>query len=151
MHSRYLVVSTLQGTHKRRPIVRRSWWRHQMETFSALLAICAGNSRVPGEFRAQRPVTRGFDIYYDLCLNKRLSKQSWAWWFETLSRTLLRLCNVRTRYVLSYVSAESEQTNFKLFSYCMRYHDIYDRDISRVENSWVKLDLYKLQNSTLLC
>ena len=26
------------------------WWRHQRETFSALLAICAGNSPVPGEF-----------------------------------------------------------------------------------------------------
>ena len=24
-----------------------SWWRHQMETFSALMAICAGNSPVP--------------------------------------------------------------------------------------------------------
>ena len=35
-------------------------WRHQMETFSALLAICAGNSPVPGEFPAQRPVTRIF-------------------------------------------------------------------------------------------
>ena len=35
-----------------------SWWRHQMETFSALLAICAENSPVPGEFPAQRPVTR---------------------------------------------------------------------------------------------
>ena len=34
------------------------WWRHQMETFSALLAICAGNSPVPGEFPTQRPVTR---------------------------------------------------------------------------------------------
>ena len=38
-----------------------SWWRHQMETFSAWLAICAGNSPVPGEFSAQRPVTRSFD------------------------------------------------------------------------------------------
>ena len=28
----------------------RTWWRHQMEIFSALLAICAGNSPVPGEF-----------------------------------------------------------------------------------------------------
>ena len=27
---------------------RSSWWRHQMETFSALLIICAGNSPVPG-------------------------------------------------------------------------------------------------------
>ena len=29
-----------------------------METFSALLALCAGNSSVTGEFLSQRPVTR---------------------------------------------------------------------------------------------
>ena len=40
-----------------------SWWRHQMETFSALLAICTGNSPVPDEFPTQRPVTRSFDVY----------------------------------------------------------------------------------------
>ena len=45
---------------------RISWWRHQMEAFSALLAICAGNSQVPGEFPAQRPVTRSFDAFLDL-------------------------------------------------------------------------------------
>ena len=50
-------------------------WRHQMETFSALLAICAGNSPVPSEFIAQRPVTRSFDVFFDLHPNKRLSKQ----------------------------------------------------------------------------
>ena len=66
------------------------WWRHQMETFSALLAICAGNSPVPGEFLAQRSVTRRFDVFCDLRQNKRLSKQSWGWWFETLSRPLRR-------------------------------------------------------------
>ena len=60
-----------------------AWWRHQMETFSALLAICAGNSPVPGEFPSQRPVTWSFDVYCDLRPNKRLSKQSWGWWFET--------------------------------------------------------------------
>ena len=38
------------------------WWRHEMETFSALLALCAGNSPVTGEFPAQRPVTRSFDV-----------------------------------------------------------------------------------------
>ena len=48
-------------------------WRHQMEAFSALLAICAGNSPVPGEFHSQRPVTRSFDVFYYLRLNKRLS------------------------------------------------------------------------------
>ena len=67
-----------------------SWWRHQTETFSALLAICAGNSPVPGEFSAQRPVTRSFDAFFDLYLNKWLSKQSWGWWFETPSYPLWR-------------------------------------------------------------
>ena len=42
-----------------------AWWRHQMETFSALLTV----------------------------LPKRLSKQSWGWWFETLSCSLWRQCN----------------------------------------------------------
>ena len=69
------------------------WWRHQIETVSALLAICAGNSPVPGEFPAQRPVTRSFDVFFDLRLNKRLSKQSWGWWFEMLSRPLWRHSN----------------------------------------------------------
>ena len=61
-----------------------------METFSASLAICAGNSPVPGEFPTQKPVTRSFDVFFDLRLNKRLSKQSWSWWLETLSRPLWR-------------------------------------------------------------
>ena len=56
-----------------------TWWRHEMDPFSALLAICAENSPVPGEFPTQRPVTRSFDVFFDLRLNKRLSKQSWGW------------------------------------------------------------------------
>ena len=60
---------------------------------SALLAICAGNSPASGEFLAQRPVTRSFDVFFDLRLDKRFSKQSWGWWFETLSRPLWRHCN----------------------------------------------------------
>ena len=70
-----------------------SWWRHQMETSSALLALCAGNSSVTGEFPSQRPVTRSFDVSFDLRLNKRLNKQSWGWWFETLSCSLWRHWN----------------------------------------------------------
>ena len=71
-----------------------AWWRHEMETFSAILAISAGNSPVPsGEFPAQRPVTRRFDVFFDLRLNKRLSKQSRGRWFETLPRPLWRHSN----------------------------------------------------------
>ena len=69
-----------------------SWWRHQMETFFALLAICAGNSPVTSEFPTQRPVTRSFDVFFDLRLNIWLSKQSWGWWFETPLRSW-RHCN----------------------------------------------------------
>ena len=69
------------------------WWRHQMESFSALLVLCAGNSPVTGEFPSQRPVTQSFDVFFDLRLNKRLSKQLWGWWFETPSGSLWRHCN----------------------------------------------------------
>ena len=69
------------------------WWRHQMETISALLTICAGNSPVTGVFHAQRLVTRSFDVFCDLRLNKRLSKKWWSWWFETPSHPLWRHCN----------------------------------------------------------
>ena len=65
-----------------------------METFFALLAICAGNLPVTGEFPTQRPVTRSFDVFFDLGLNERLSKQSWGWWFETPSRPIWRHSNV---------------------------------------------------------
>ena len=41
----------------------------------------------------QRPVTRSFDVFFDLRLNKRLSKRSWGWWFETLSYSLWCQCN----------------------------------------------------------
>ena len=71
-----------------RALVIPPWWRHQMDRFSALLAICAGNSLVTGEFPEQKPVTWSFDIFFDLRLNKQLSKQSWGWWFETPSRSL---------------------------------------------------------------
>ena len=73
-----------------------SWWRHQMEPFSALLALCAGNSPVIDEFTAQRPVTRSFDVFFDLRLNKWLSKQSRGWRFETRSWSLWRHSNDKT-------------------------------------------------------
>ena len=68
------------------------WWRHQMETFFALLALCAGKSPVTDELPSQRPVARSFDVFFDLRLNKRLSKQSRRRWFETPSRSLWRRC-----------------------------------------------------------
>ena len=56
----------------------------------------SGNSPVIGGFPWQRPVTRSFDVFFDQRLNKRLSKRSWGWWFETLTRPLWRHCNVKS-------------------------------------------------------
>ena len=73
-------------------------------------SICAGNSPVPGEFPTQRPVMRSFDVFCDLRLNKRLSKQSRRRWFETPSCPLCRdysgvLCRAATLYqVLRLIS-----------------------------------------------
>ena len=54
-----------------------------MKTFSALLAVCAGNSPVTVEFPSQRPVTRRALMFSLICaLNKRLSKQSWGWYLR---------------------------------------------------------------------
>ena len=83
-------MSSLYWIRAQTPIRQLSWWRYQMEIFSALQAICAGNSPVPGEFPAQRPVTRNFDVFFDLRPNKLLSQQSWGWLFETPSRPLWR-------------------------------------------------------------
>ena len=67
-----------------------TWWRHRMETVSALLNLCEGNPPVTGRFPSQRPVTRSFDDFFDVRQNKRLSKRSRCWWFETPWRLLWR-------------------------------------------------------------
>ena len=73
--------------------ILKPWWRHQMETFSVSLALCAGSSPASGKFPSQRPVTGSFDVFFDLRLNKRLNKQWWGWWFDTPSRPIWRHCN----------------------------------------------------------
>ena len=56
-----------------------------------------GIHQSPVNPHTQRPVTRGFDVFFDLCLNKRLSKQSWGWWFEMPSHLLWRHCNDKSK------------------------------------------------------
>ena len=66
-----------------------AWWRHRMGTFSALLALCSRNSPVTGEFPAQRPVIRSFDVFF---LNQQLSKRWTRRWFESPLPSLWRHC-----------------------------------------------------------
>ena len=64
----------------------------------------------PVNFPTQRPVTRSCVVFFDLHLNKRLSKQRWGWWFETVSRPLWRhryelSCFITSEYNKSQISA----------------------------------------------
>ena len=129
------------------PSTLKTWWHHQMETFSALLALCAGNSPATGEFPAQRPVTRSYDVFFDLRPNKRLSKQPWGWWFETPSWSLWRQCDeVRT---VNYCPASSHhdhganlfcpgvvfcssKQSLKLYESPIDNHHKYEQNLKRI-------------------
>ena len=54
-----------------------------MEKISALLALCEGKPLVTDGVPSQKPVTRSFDIFFNLRLNKRLNKQSRRRLFES--------------------------------------------------------------------
>ena len=68
----------------------------------------AGHRWTPPPPPLQRPARLNIAVYFDLCLNKRLSKQSRRWWFETPSRSLwyhcsyLSLTKVRTKTVICH-------------------------------------------------
>ena len=64
-------------------------WKH----FPRYWPFVWGIHQSPVNSQTQRPVTPSFDVSFDLHLNKRLSKQSWGWWFETPSVPLWRHCN----------------------------------------------------------
>ena len=100
-----------------------SWWRHQMETFCASLALCAGNSPVAGEFPSQRPLMWSVDVFFDLRLNKRLSKQSIRWWIETQPRALGRHCTVTVQPSSNQYSKEVGKSANRDFLCCWRIRD----------------------------
>ena len=120
--------------------VGSAWWRHEMETFSALLTLCEGNSPVTGEFPSQRPVTRSFDAFFDPRLGKRWSKQPRRRWSETASRLLWRHFNGMERvhqdtkvciFKLNYITVECSAfpkyikcNNFVIRSNLRQHHKI---------------------------
>ena len=90
------------------------------------LESCSGTANadgprlVTGELPAQRPVTQSFDVFFDLCLNKWLSKQSCGWWFETPSRSLWGHCNVKqaSHYIRHELLASMLETTLVFISTC---------------------------------
>ena len=81
-----------------------SWRRHQMETFSTLLALCEGNPLVNGGFPSQRPMPRSFNVFFDLRLKKWLNRQSRCRWFEKPSRSLWYHCNADSTWLIIHVN-----------------------------------------------
>ena len=79
--------------HSSKSLITFSRFPMMMSRNWNIFRVIAGNSPVTGEFPSPRPVTRSFDVFFDLHPNKRLSKQSWGWWFDTPSRSLWRHCN----------------------------------------------------------
>ena len=122
-----------------------SWWRHQMESFSASLALCAGNSPVPGEFPSQRPVTRSVDVFFDLCLNKRPSKQSWGWWSETPPHPLRRHSNVEKIHTL-FIAVHNSYTE----SIHMNYYSPYTQHSTRIRFCSPLCHSHGLNNWTMI-
>ena len=83
----------------------------------------------PGEFPAQRPVTRSFDVFFDLRLNKRLSKQPWGWWFETPSWSLWRHRNENHGPGHSYVPFQLHCLE-TMIVWSIKWQDRHTRSIS---------------------
>ena len=101
-----------------------SWWRHQMETFSALLTICAGNSPVTGEFLSQRPVTRIFGVFLWSAPEQRLEKtieMPVIWDVIAHNDVIVMYCINRSLYSQNNPSFSSGQSS-KIFLLQFDYH-----------------------------
>ena len=81
-----------------------AWWRLKREHFPRYWPFYEGNPLATGGFPSQRLMTRSFDVFCDLRLNKRLRKQSRRRWFKTRSCSLWRHRIGLVNYLLSMYS-----------------------------------------------
>ena len=79
-----------------------------------------GDSPVTGEFSAQRPVTRSFDFFFHLRMNKQLSKYPLGWWFGTPSHPWWRRCSVE-RWVNTTGLAQAYHRAFQTSVECTKW------------------------------
>ena len=119
------------------PLTNYPCWCHQMETFSTLLAPCAGNSLVTVEFPSQRPETWSFDVFFDLLLNKQVSKQSRRRSFGMPSCPLWRHCDAQEKcspFISPLTNYHMENVSHKLLLW-----PIITRKISPIHISFDQL------------
>ena len=96
-------------------------WKH----FPRYWPFVRGIDRSPGNSPQKKPVTQSFDVFFDLRLNKRLSNQSWGWWFKTPSHPLWRHCNESTAavYRAHHPIQQAIIWDNALISPCMRHQN----------------------------
>ena len=133
----------------------------------ALLALCEGNSPVTGELPSLRPVARGFVVFFDVCRNKRLSKQWISRWFQTPPHSLWHNCNVQARRpqiipegpILNEVCRQIKQradqvkSNFLIrqdrhFYSCSLQGGIWTTCAFSISINYKKMETYFLQNDS---
>ena len=91
------ILNTLVKKAIQFPLIHLMMTSSNGNIFRVTGPLC-GEFTGPGEFPTQRPVTRSFDVFFDLRLNKRLSKQPRGWWFEMPSWSLWCQCNVSVNF-----------------------------------------------------
>ena len=122
LHSSSIKETHLQGDHG-------PWWHHQIEIYSASLALCGRNPPVTIGFPSQRPATRIFKVFFfDLRLSIRSSKQPRRWWFETPWCSLWRYCYAMKTLSFRRIDATAPAVAFRLFCInSLRMGDAYIR------------------------
>ena len=115
------------------------WWRHQMKAFSASLALCEGIPPFTSGIPSHMPVTRSFDVFFDLRLNKRLNKQSRRRWAETPSRSSWCDCHAITHWGPDKMAAIFVNEIFE-----------FRRKIHRtINHHWISIDWHRTDDKPL--
>ena len=115
------------------------WWRHRVTSQYHMMTLSNGNifrvtDHLCGEFTghqwipAQRPVTRSFDVFFDLRLDESLSKQWWGWWFETTSRPLWHQCNDQKLWYWLWKKGRFSALLMKNFNYLCLLSVVYGQN-----------------------
>ena len=114
-----------------------------------------------GEFPAQRPGTRSFDVFFDLRRNKQLSKQSRGWWFDTPSLSLWRQCNSLCDPRNSRINKDAQRTSYaENVSIWWRHHAIVKGSMTvglrthinqHIKYPFVQCEAYRYVLRQILC
>ena len=115
----------------------RTWWRHQMETFSVLLALCEGNPPVTGGFPSQKSVTQSFDVCFDLHTAEQTIER--RRWFEAPSRSLRRHCK----------DTKTKSTCSTLMANIYKVLEIQSASMKQLELNFYKMIVNSVRSSTL--